>query len=101
MVEFDPLYLSGRPGIPFVSPSVLSVYNNRGAIYDSAQYRLIHLPGPEHPTVYTATFCIIHFSSLELGFLSSPAGPGTAHGTTREVSERATWSGTDWTFYPA
>ena len=51
--------------------------------------------------VYTATFRIIHFASLELSLLSSPTGPSTTHSTARKVSERATWSGTDWTLYPA
>jgi len=49
----------------------------------------------------TAAFRIIHLDSLALSFLTSPAGPGTAHGTAREVSERAAWYNADWTLSPA
>ena len=35
-------------------------------------------------------FRIVHPTSLELSFLSSPTGPSTPHRTAREVSECAT-----------
>jgi len=43
----------------------------------------------------------MHLSSLELSFLSSPTGPGTAHRSTGEVSERGTRPSADWALYPA
>ena len=51
---------------------------------------------------YTVASRIIHSAFLELSFLSSesPTGASTPHRSTREVSKRAAWPGTDWALYP-